>query len=341
MSKKYKDAMDKIVVSDELKERILSAAEQKISEKNLKSKSKHSRMFYIRYAAGCAACLVFCITAVFTVKQYMWTDITNPSGNSSLPTSAPTVQTNIPQIPQSSSDENIGRENNPPIENKEKNDANTAAESNENKQNSSDKKQESKHDTAEEVISTGLPQESIAIPETEPPKADGESSVPPVTAETEIPADIPALGGVNDGENTENDMVMSGIYTNDTGSIENIIKEVGYVFKIPTYMPEQYKFDEASLICGRLVQIVYANEENSVIYRTEHTDEDVSGDYNIYDDIERIKINENEVTIKGNDGKYHCAVWNDESAYSVYSSGGIDKDDMVKIIESVTSYSEN
>ena len=65
MSKTFREEMDKITVSDELKAKILKSAEQKIKAE--KTKSIHSKTVYFRYAkyaAACAACLVLCLTAV-------------------------------------------------------------------------------------------------------------------------------------------------------------------------------------------------------------------------------------------------------------------------------------
>ena len=58
MSRKYKDAMDKVTASDELKEKILLAAGQKLSEnKNTVKKSKVH--YFVRYAAAAAASDVY------------------------------------------------------------------------------------------------------------------------------------------------------------------------------------------------------------------------------------------------------------------------------------------
>ena len=91
MSKKYNRAMDKITVSDELKAKITAAAAQKISEKN--SKSKYSGMFYLRCAAGCAACMVLCLAAVFAAWKANVRPTENPPVYVADNTEKPPVQT--------------------------------------------------------------------------------------------------------------------------------------------------------------------------------------------------------------------------------------------------------
>ena len=56
MSKKYQKSMDKIVMSDALKNKIMRAAAEK-SEQSLK-KPKRMPAWYFRTAAGCAASIM-------------------------------------------------------------------------------------------------------------------------------------------------------------------------------------------------------------------------------------------------------------------------------------------
>ena len=74
MSKNYKQAMDRIAVSDALKSRIMDAAEEKLTEGELEEKTdsraqKRSKVFYLRYAAGIAACAAICLTTVYLTKN--------------------------------------------------------------------------------------------------------------------------------------------------------------------------------------------------------------------------------------------------------------------------------
>ena len=64
----------------------------------------------------------------------------------------------------------------------------------------------------------------------------------------------------------------------------------------------------------KLIRISYTNDTDTIIYRTEKTDEDISGDYNVYEKTETEQINDNTVTMK---------------------SSGIEKEEMKKIIENV------
>lgn len=152
-------------------------------------------------------------------------------------------------------------------------------------------------------------------------------------------SEMPVLSSGNNTEtNTddiEDELVCGGSPFVDYSSIDELKKQVGYNFKIPKYMPSGYKTDNISLMFEKLIRISYTNDTDTIIYRTEKTDEDISGDYNVYEKTETEQINDNTVTMKSSDDKYYVSTWNDESSYSVSSSDGIEKEEMKKIIENV------
>ena len=89
------------------------------------------------------------------------------------------------------------------------------------------------------------------------------------------------------------------------------------------------------LLFESLVQISYLSENDEIVYRTEKTDADISGDYTVYDTVETVTINNNDTALKSTDEVFYGAVWNDgDMAYSLNSTNGLDKDTIVKIVES-------
>lgn len=67
LSDKYKNELDKIVVSEELKNKILMKTAQRQQENAAKSKA--SNVFKLRYAVGCAACFVALVATVSSIKE--------------------------------------------------------------------------------------------------------------------------------------------------------------------------------------------------------------------------------------------------------------------------------
>ncbi len=112
MSKKYKDAMDKIVLSDELKTKIIENTTK--NHLSVKEKKKRTRTFYVRYGVGYAACLLLCVLAVSVSQNIIETNnmpsVTNaPNYVSPVPESTDAVSQTQPTnntLPENNSIEN-------------------------------------------------------------------------------------------------------------------------------------------------------------------------------------------------------------------------------------------
>lgn len=105
-------------------------------------------------------------------------------------------------------------------------------------------------------------------------------------------------------------------------------------------MPSEYKMTDMKLMFDELIQIEYLSSKDTVIFRTEKTDGDISGDCNVYENVQTVKISGTDVTLKGDGEKISVAVWNNENAYSISSSYGTDKETIIKIIENIGFPSE-
>ena len=147
---------------------------------------------------------------------------------------------------------------------------------------------------------------------------------------------LPPTNSADNDSDVEQGM-CGGNPFDEKNNLDEIQKEVGYVFKVPHYMPKGYKTDSMTVMFGAMIQISYTNKANGdeIIYRTEKTTGDISGDYSEYKNVETKNINDSDVEIKSNSESCHTATWNDDGAYSVYSRNGIIGDDMEKIVESV------
>lgn len=292
MSKKYNRAMDEITVSDELKAKITAAAAQKINEKN--SKSRYSGMFYLRCAAGCAACMVLCLAAAFAVWKANVRLTEKPPVYVAHNAEKPPVQT---EPGKNSISDNT-------------------------KENNTDKTQ---NEQGTAYTNPGKIQDNNSAENA--PAIGGESN-------SKTDDNAPVLNENEDFETSGGGMVASGSDVEDLEDIAALRTAAGYDFKVPSYIPDGYEFDSASLMFGNLVQIVYVKNDNRLIYRTERTDDDISGLYNEYE-VETADVSGISVTLKSDGGKCCAAVWVDEESYAVISDEGIDKEEMIKITESV------
>lgn len=303
MSEKYRETMDRLVVSEELKTRISNAAAEKLSEKT--TKSKNSGIFYLRYSAGLAACMIFCLLAVSVTKDEPQNVVT-PNVEITDNFGEKTPEKIIDEQPENADE--TKNENRAPGRAKS---VSPVAEK--------PQRQENQYPSPNEENTQGTMPEQTAPDLAAPPMAE-----PPVENAGKEPD--PAPGGV-----------MGGIENFDAQSLTELREEAGYDFKAPGYIPQGYAFESANLLFGTMIQIKYtADGDKSIIYRTEKTDGDISGDYNVYDDITTEQINGETVTIRSRGEKSYSAFWNDTDAYALYCCEGINKDEMWKIIEGAT-----
>lgn len=310
LSEKYKSAMDKVTLSDERRAKIMAAASEKIAKNGKDGKQHNSKLVYIRCASAVAACLAI-FAAGTSVKENLNSNVIPPPNEivstenpgADLPkdtqtkvtTPNPAVET-APDAPKTSSPLNRGALG---TVNPEGNPSETVTGGNE---------------TVGETV-------------TEP--TNGET-VPPTDSATE-----PPLGGpMPDDELASGGAVLApGVEEN--ADIDSIRREVGYDFALPDYMPSGYEFDSASLLFGELVQIVYTDGENKIMYCIEDCDEDISGDYNIYETVETVDMGGIAVTVRENGGKCYSAVWHDGKAHALWLDEGFDRDEIEKIVCSI------
>lgn len=72
------------------------------------------------------------------------------------------------------------------------------------------------------------------------------------------------------------------------------------------------------------------------IYRKAKETNDISGDYNEYAETDVMDIDGVEVALKGNDGLYNLAIWqNGDYSYSLYIDKGVDYNTFAGIIKNI------
>ena len=104
---------------------------------------------------------------------------------------------------------------------------------------------------------------------------------------------------------------------------------------IGIYHTEKY---DAEYMCywGEIAQITYTSDTDSVVCRKAAGNSDISGDYNVYENVENITVMESEVTIKGNNSEYNNAIWTDgDYSYSLYFENGVSKELIEEVIKSI------
>ncbi len=137
-------------------------------------------------------------------------------------------------------------------------------------------------------------------------------------------------------------------------TLEEAIEACGFKFSIPDTIVG-YENKQYSIINDETIQITYYNEkklesineedlknitfdsfnanQHILFIRKSTGTEDISGDYNDYSEINRIYINNLDVTTKGNNGKISVAIWtNNGYTFAITTNNPISTDLLLDII---------
>lgn len=121
----------------------------------------------------------------------------------------------------------------------------------------------------------------------------------------------------------------------DCKTIEDAQALAGFDFQLPE-TPEGYTIENISVIKDEIIQVIYTKGEQEICIRKGVGTDDISGDYNTYDMTVTKELTASSATLKGNDGKFSLAIWNDgEYAYAVSSSETLTEDSMTQLAGSV------
>ena len=304
----YKNDMDKITVSDELKSKILAAADKKI---------KNSKIITFKKAAAAAAGLAVCISVSGLMHGFITSR--NKPQQELKPSVSKTEQPKTEKGDNIPDDTIIG---NPVPEDSNIPQPGKDAES-------SAPRGEKPH-ADNNAAAPEQPNEIVQPPTLTEHPDSSESSAPPQSQAPDIPSD-----GDEEPGPAMSAPPQSSDYAFDDDGIGKLRAELGYDFSVPHYIPDGYAAESADLLFGSLVQLTYTSGEDKLTFRTEKYDGDISGDYSAYEITENVSIGGADVTLRINGDKCYSAVWQADSAYAIYSSAGLSREQTIKIIENI------
>ena len=152
------------------------------------------------------------------------------------------------------------------------------------------------------------------------------------------PWDNNVAGPINPGTNSVGEG-STGLCVNpmqNYASAEELSKAAG--FNVPEIKSLPFKPSETEyMTLGEgFAQITYLSDDDRLIYRKSPDKEDNSGNYNPYDYVGAVSVNDIKVTVKGTKEALNLAIWNDGTyEHSISVEKAVDKDVMIKMIEEV------
>lgn len=132
-------------------------------------------------------------------------------------------------------------------------------------------------------------------------------------------------------------------------TMEEAEKLAGFKMVLPEDLPEDTTQNYIEVAEKEMIQVNYNNKEKNILIRKAKSSEDISGDYNEYENTKEITVGNKKVTVKGNGENLSLATWTEgDFAYSVgvvYESWapgnisaedmGIEENVMIELIKSV------
>lgn len=97
----------------------------------------------------------------------------------------------------------------------------------------------------------------------------------------------------------------------DFKTLKDAQKLAGFNVTVPDKMPEGYSESVIQVIKNKLIEIIYVNGDDEIRIIKGKGSEDISGDYNKYKEINVVTINNMQVKMEGDDGKFNVATWVD------------------------------
>ena len=98
-------------------------------------------------------------------------------------------------------------------------------------------------------------------------------------------------------------------------------------------LPADVKTDGISVLSGNMIQVLC---EDGLSIRKALGDEDISGDYNSYSQVETVTVEGHAVTLKGTGDQVTVAVWTaDGYTYAVHSETGLSRDAALSLASQV------
>ena len=140
------------------------------------------------------------------------------------------------------------------------------------------------------------------------------------------------------GKKVSIDEIKTGISSpiEEFKTIEEAQNVLDFNVTFPKEIPSQYDIEYISTISKELFQICYTDGKDEVLYRMGQDVNNISGDYNNYKNNNIVEIDDKKIKLSGNDDFIKLATWNvNDMSYSISSSNGISKDEMINIIKSV------
>lgn len=145
---------------------------------------------------------------------------------------------------------------------------------------------------------------------------------------------LPRIHTPSQGENPPE--VEHGVWNRtQAASLEELSQVVGFAVEGLETLPFPVVETSYTAYGKEMAEVTYTGETQSLVYRKTAGSTDPSGDYTAYSHVLVLELETGTVTLKGEEGSYCLALWEDGTySYSARASQGYSQDQWVQLLES-------
>lgn len=145
---------------------------------------------------------------------------------------------------------------------------------------------------------------------------------------------LPQINTPSQGENPPG--VEHGVWNRtQAASLEELSRLVGFEVEGLESLPFPVMETSYTAYGKEMAEVTYTGETQSLVYRKTADSGDPSGDYTAYSHVLVLELETGTVTLKGEEGSYCLALWEDGAySYSARASEGYSQDQWAQLLES-------
>ena len=170
------------------------------------------------------------------------------------------------------------------------------------------------------------------------PDADSQYALVKVYEDLNGNAEVLEVTGIEPDETDEEIEVMNSQIANPCVQYDTL-QEAEEICGFELTLPETVSSADYRVISGQLLEVIVRNGADGLeTYRIRKAEGegDISGDYNAYAETDEMTADDRTITVKGNSGSVHLAVWEDSGyAYSIQSADGVSKEELTELIRQI------
>ena len=123
----------------------------------------------------------------------------------------------------------------------------------------------------------------------------------------------------HDSEGTTEENTVAVVYdVTECASVDELSRVLGFTVTELNNLPFEVEKTTYYACWKEYAEISYEGTSQTALYRVTQGNTDISGDYNVYDDVKEVQTDDSVVTLKGDASGYVLAIWQkDGYSYSI------------------------